>query len=99
MKIHNKSYYRGLGITILMSAVAGFAIYKTSNAHDKNYEKRIQDIEYVKQNAPDRYISTMETINKSKSPRIVPETINALWDSTATNVRDSLTTVAKKLKP
>ena len=99
MRIYDKSYYYGLGATILMSAAASFSIYKTFKKWDNNYEKRLQNIEYVKQNAPDRYISTLETINKSKAPRIVPEDINALWDSTATKVKDSLAIAIKKVKP
>ena len=90
MKIYDKSYYYGLGVIALMSGVCAMMFNQHDNSLKKNHAKRLQDMEYVERNAPQKYINTLEILNKTKSPRITPENINDLWTQAATEVKDSL---------
>ena len=90
MKIFNRNFYYGIGATVLTSAVAGLFITKHSNSLKQSYSERLQNMEYVKRNAPQKYINTLEELNKSNSPRIVHENIDALWSEAAIWVKDSL---------
>ena len=90
MKIHNKTYYYGVGASVLMSAIAGLLIIKNDHSLKQNYSDRLQNMEYVKHNAPQKYISTLEELNMSESPRITPENIDVLWSNAAASVKDSL---------
>ena len=90
MKIFDRKYYYGIGVTVLMSAIAGTFIMKNSNSLKQSYSNRLQNMEYVKRNAPQKYINTLEELNKSTSPRISHENIDALWSEAAIWVKDSL---------
>ena len=95
-KINYKTYYYGIGAIVLMCAASALVLNKHDNSLKQNYTDRLQNMEYVKNNAPQKYINTLEELNKSESPRIVPEDINDLWSKAAATVRDSLELTTKE---
>lgn len=96
MKIQNRTYYYGIGAAAMMSVVAGLFIAKNNNSLKQDYSDRLQNMEYVRRNAPQKYVSTLEELSKSQSLRISPENIDALWSKAAASVKDSLELTTKE---
>ena len=96
MKIHDKTNYYGLGVVILAYAASNFFVIKNDNSLTQKYDDRIQNMEYIKRNAPQKYIKTLEELSKSKSHKIDPVDINYLWSKTAASVKDSLELTTNK---
>ena len=93
----NKIYYNGIGACVLMAAVAGLFLNRHESSLKDDYSIRMQNMEYVKRNAQQRYINTLEELNQSKSPRIIQEDINDLWMKAAAAVKDSLELTKNKI--
>ena len=55
-----------------------------------NYSNRIHDMKYVKENNFNKYMKTLEIVNKTNSPRISPEYIDNIWETAAKAVSDSI---------
>ena len=79
-----------------IAAIAGAALLSGAilknhdNAQKNNYSNRIQDMKYVKQNNFNKYMKTLEIVNKTNSPRISPEYIDNIWETAAKAVSDSI---------
>ena len=96
MKVMRKMMY-GYGAVLAMSLLAGGVILKNEKTQKSNYSERINNMEYVKHNAPQKYVEILERVNRSSSPRIVPENIDNIWKASADSVRDSITLSTKNL--
>ena len=80
------------GITAIAGAalLSGATLKNHDNALKNNYSNRIQDMKYVKQNNFNKYMKTLEIVNKTNSPRISPEYIDNIWETAAKAVSDSI---------
>ena len=96
MKINK--YYGAATLCTLAGAAVLTGIFKQhDNAVKNNYFDRLQNMEYVKTNANNKYIETLEIVNKFKASRINSEYIDDLWKISAAAVKDSIE-LTKKIK-
>ena len=92
MKI--KTFY--LSTALVGTAFVSGIFLSQDNASKINNSVRLKNMNYVKQNNKNKYIETLEIVNKTSAPRISPEFIDNIWMTKAKEVKDSIELTMKK---
>lgn len=88
MKIKSTYGYTVAGMALFAGVTGLFKCY--DNKLSNNLAKRLQHMEYVKHNNFNKYIESLEIVNKNNSPRLNSEYIDNIWQMKAKEVKDSI---------
>lgn len=85
-----------LNTALVGTALVSGILFSHNNTTKINHSTRLQNMDYVKQNNKNKYIETLEIVNKLQAPRISPEYIDNIWKTKAKEVKDSIELTMKK---